>query len=368
VKLEDLVNEIDSLGLPADQVLDFLATLYVAREIPYMLEDKTRPPPYPTQKLFRSPDKIVEWLQQYGLVLTGLKQTSTYGEFVTVRYYMLTEQGYELASQAYLQQLISVADKLRSLLESFPKRLVKILALSAIHPRTGEPGWLAVRVDGVADLKRAFDRATSLLEMLVAEPGELAQAYYESKRAYEDLRLALERLREARARVYRPQAYDALISRFLVSYAGRVHESALQVMSELSALKLAVRVPTYSSKGEYTGDEYRAPPELTHLLEGFSADADLSDLRRPFLELDLLLRALRGELTKRELLKAASSLGVSEEEIKAALEVMHEKGLTSRYNEKGAPESPAFIVLDEAGVLQEVKEALSALESMILGE
>jgi len=166
----------------------------------------------------------------------------------------------------------------------------------------------------------------------------------------------------------KPQAYDALISRFLVSYAGRVHESALRVMSELSALKLAVRVPTYSRKGEYTGEEYRAPPELTHLLEGFTADADLSDARGPFLELDLLLRALRGELTKRELLRAASSLGASEEEIKAALEVMHEKGLTSRYNEKGAPESPAFIVLDEAGVLQEIKEALSVLESMILGE
>jgi len=356
VKLEDFVNEIDSLGLPADQVLGFLTTLYAAREIPYMLEDKTRPPPYPKQALFQAPGWVVTLLQRYGLMPTGLSGTSTYGEFAIVRYYMLTEQGYELASQAYLQHLISVADKLRSLLESFPKRLVKILALSAVEPDTGESSWLAVRDGAGEDPELAFLGVTVTLHVFLARPEELL------------LGTRREKPDEAELKIHEPSTYDLYISRFLVNYRGRVREKALELLEHLEGLGLAVKVPAYDTKGRYIAHEHRAPPVMVEALKSYSAGADLSEAHSLFLQAELMLRALKGELTKKELLEFTRRLGVQEEEVKALLETTHAQGLTSRYNEKGAPESPAFIVLDEAGVLQEVKEALSALESMILGE
>jgi len=52
-----------------------------------------------------------------------------------------------------------VADKLRSLLESFSKRFVKILALSAVEPDTGKSGWLAVRDSTGEDLSSCYSRS-----------------------------------------------------------------------------------------------------------------------------------------------------------------------------------------------------------------
>jgi len=77
------------------------------------------------------------------------------------------------------------------------------------------------------------------------------------------------------------------------------------------------------------------------------------------------MRALSEKVTKRELLTALSKLGISEEEVKIALEVMYEQGITSRYNEVGGPESPAFLIIDEEKAKEEVKRSISLIEENI---
>ena len=78
------------------------------------------------------------------------------------------------------------------------------------------------------------------------------------------------------------------------------------------------------------------------------------------------MRALREKVTKRELLTTLDKLGISEEEVKIALEVMYQQGVTSRYNEAGDPESPAFIIIDEEKAREEVKKAINLIESVVL--
>ena len=149
-------------------------------------------------------------------------------------------------------------------------------------------------------------------------------------------------------------------------YNGKVHERALSLMEELSTLGLAMKVPVYTNEGESIWDEYRAPPEIVYTLEEYSANIDLSDVRKMFLAVELIMRALREKVTKRELLTALSRLGISEEEVKIALEVMYQQGVTSRYNEAGDPVSPAFIIIDEEKAREEVKRAINLIEGVIL--
>ena len=197
------------------------------------------------------------------------------------------------------------------------------------------------------------------------KPDELIRAYRDSKRAYGDLRLVFERLRKARAKIYEPRVYDMFISKVLVKYDGKVHKKVLSLMEELATLGLAMKVPVFTREGECIGDEYRAPPELVYVLEEYSANVDLSEVRRMFLGVELAMRALSEKVTKRELLTALSKLGISEEEVKIALEVMYEQGITSRYNEVGGPESPAFLIIDEEKAKEEVKRSISLIEENI---
>ena len=251
------------------------------------------------------------------------------------------------------------------MLSRYSQRLIRIVVLSAISPRDGRATWLTIKINGL-DLDAALSRVTSNFKMLLMKPEELIRAYRDSKRAYGDLRLVFEKLRKVRARRYEPQCYDMFVSKVLVEYNGKVHERALSLMEELSTLGLARKVQVYASKGEYIGDEYRAPPEIVYALEEYSANVDLSDVREMFLAVELIMRALSEKVTKRELLTALSKLGISEEEVKMALEVMYEQGITSRYNEAGDLESLAFIIIDETKAKEEVKRTINLIENVIL--
>ena len=366
MELERFISEITSLGFPTKSILDFIRILYTARELPYEREVKiSRQPPYPTETLFEVEDWVVKLLCKYDLIPSGMSETTTYGEVANVRYYKLTERGHQLGSQIFQKYLQDVIGRLVGVLGKYPQRLIRIIALSALSPRDGRATWLTIKVNGL-DLDNALSRVTSNFKVILMKPEELIRAYRDSKRAYGDLRLVLERLRKARAKMYEPQIYDMFISKVLVEYNGKVHERALSLMEELSALGLAIKVPVYTSNGEYIGDEYRAPPEIVYALEEYSSNVDLSDVRKMFLAVELIMRALREKVTKRELLTALSKLGISEEEVKAALEVMYEQGITSRYNEVGGPESPAFIVIDEEKAREEVKRAINLIEDIVL--
>ena len=366
MELERFINEITSLGFPTKPILDLIRILYTARELPYEREVKiSRQLPYPTETLFEVEDWVVKLLCKYDLIPSGMSETTTYGEVANVRYYKLTERGHQLGSQIFQKYLQDVIGRLVGVLGKYPQRLIRIIALSALSPRDGRATWLTIKLNGL-DLDIALSRATSEFEMLMMRPEELIRAYGDSKRAYGGLRLVFERLRKTRAKVYEPQVYDMFISKVLVEYDGKVHERTLSLMEELSTLGLAVKVPVYSSKGEYIGDEYRAPPELVYVLEEYSASVDLSDARKAFLAVELIMRALSEKVTKRELLTALSKLGISEEEVKVALEVMYQQGVTSRYNEAGGPESPAFIIIDEEKAREEAKRAINLIENAIL--
>jgi len=365
MELEKFINEITSLGLPTRPVLDFIRILYTARELPYEREVKISQQPYPTETLFEIEDWIVKLLRKYNLILSGMSETTSYGEVANVRYYRLTKEGYNLGSQIFRKYLRDVIGKLINVLNRYSQKLIRIVALSAVSPRDGRVTCLSIRESGM-NLDAAFSRTTSDFEMLMMRPEELIKAYRDSKRAYGDLRLVFERLRKARVKMYEPQVYDMFISKVLVEYNGKVHERVLSLMEELSALGLASKVSVYTSRGEYIWDEYRAPPEVAYTLEEYSANVDLSEVRKTFLAIELIMRALRERVTKRELLVALNKLGISEEEVKMALEVMYEQGATSKYNVRGGLESPAFIIIDEKKAKEEVKRAVNLIENVIL--
>ncbi len=127
-----------------------------------------------------------------------------------------------------------------------------------------------------------------------------------------------------------------------------------------------MKVPRFSRKGEYLWDAYVAPPEPAHLLMSFSDEADLGEARRLFLAANILSRELTGGLSKKELLEALSRVGVPEEEIKLVINILYEEGITSRYNESGEPESPAFLILDEERAKEEIQEIVKKVEDTIL--
>ncbi len=367
MELERFINEIKSLGFPTTPVLDFIRILYTVRELPYEVVIKTPGQlSCSTETLFEVEDWIVKLLHNYNILVSGMSETTTYGKIANVRYYKFTREGLQLGLQTFRRYLQNVIDKLEGILGKYPQKLIRIIALSAISPRNGKATWLTVKVNGLnSDV--AFSRTTSEFEISMMRPEELVKAYRDSKGAYGDLRLVFERLRKARGKMYEPQIYDMFMSKFLMMYDGKIHERALNLMEELSALGLASKVPAYTSKGEYIGDEYRAPPEIVYILEEYSANIDLSEVRKMFLAIELMMRALLSKkLTKRELLTALSKVSIPEEEIKRALEVMYQQGVTSRYNEAGGPESPAFIIIDEKKAKEGVRKAINLVEDAVL--
>jgi hypothetical protein len=355
---EKFANEVTSLGFPLDPVIEFIKTLYVVRELPYERSG---------QRLLHVEDWVVNLLRTYNLIPTGMSETTVYGKIATIRYYKLTPKGLTLGSQILQRHIRDVIDELLGVLSRYPPGLIRVLALSAIDLREGRASWIDVKVDGW-DLDMAFSRTFLGFEMLVTDPQEFLEVYMNSKRLFGDLRLVFERLRQDRAKMYKPRVYDVFMSKVLAEYSGEIHKKALNLMAELSELGLAGRVPVFTRKGEYFSDAYRAPPEVAYILEEYSSNVYLDEARKLFLAAELMLRAARGKLTKRELLAALSGLGVSEEEVKIALEITYGQGITSRYNEAGGPDSPAFLVLDYEGAKSEAERAVKLVEALILSE
>jgi len=295
-----------------------------------------------------------------------MKETTLYGKNANIRYYKLTKESFELGSQIYGSYLREVANELEGILANYPARLIRIAALSAIEPKKGTLLWLSVRLQGL-ELSTAIFTEYLNLKMSVISPEELAEAYGTSMRMYRDLRLVFERLRETYTKIYNPRLYDIFMSKVLVKFDGNVHKKMLQLMEELSQLGLAGKIPIYDSNGKHVGEEYRAPPEMAYLLGEYSSEVDFFDeIRHRFLAVQLLQLALKGKLTKGEVLTAIDKLGMSEEEVKVGLNIMYERGITTKYNEKGELESPAFIVLDEEKAMEEIKRILTTVEDMIL--
>jgi len=365
MKLEKFIEEIASLGLPVDPVINFIKVLYVAKKLPYEIEIKRTQYPYPTEVLFEVEDWIVDLVRKYYLILTGISETTVYGETANVRYYVLTEKGFDLGSQIFQKYLENIITKLVGILSKYPPTLLKIIALSAINLRNGKATWLSIKTEGL-NLDTALSGATSALEISVMKPNQLFRIYEASKRVYGDLRLVLEGLKKARAKIYEPRIYDIFMSRVLINYNGKVLKKALSFMEDLSALELAIKIPVYSSKGEYLGEEYRAPPEIVYILDEWTSNIDLSQIRRPFLAVELIIRALIEKVAKQSLLEALNKLGIPEEEIKAALEIMYEQGITSRYNEAEGPDSPAFIILNKTKAREEIEKTIDFIENIIL--
>ncbi|WP_167827862.1 hypothetical protein [Pyrolobus fumarii] len=294
-----------------------------------------------------------------------MSETTLYGEYANVRYYRLTQRGLEIGSRVFVRHLRGVFDKLLEVLEGYPLGLVRVIALSALDLRSGELGWIEVMVEGW-DLSKALSHTISDIEFSLVDTVELREVYAGSKLVFGDLRLVFERLKRARAGMYKPRVYDVFVAKLLVRYNGEVRRMALELMEKLVELGLAGRIPLFDSKGKRYTDAYRAPPEVAYVLERYSSSFDMSHIRRHVLAAQLVMEALRKELTKSELLAALMGLGIPEEEVKSALEALYAKGVTSRYNEAGGPDSPPFIILDEERAKREAEAVVRLAGSLLL--
>jgi len=324
--LDTFLNEIYSLGLPADPILDFIRTLYSAKELPYEREIKAYQTqyPYPTEILFEIDDWIVKLLQRYDLIVRGMSETTKYGEIANVRRYILTREGLELGSEVYLDHLRRFSDDLIGILEEVSINLLKMIALSAIYPGRGGFLWIEINTEGKS-FEDALAGVLSDFETAVLGPEELRRIFEISKRVFGNISLVFKKMEEASIKIYEPSLYDIFMSHILVKYYdGKVHERVVRLMEDLMALGLSVKIPRFKRNGEYLWDAYVAPPELAHLLMRLSANADLSEARRLFLAANILSRELTGRLSKKELLEALSKLGISEDEVRLVTEILYE--------------------------------------------
>ncbi len=366
MEFEKFIEELRSLGLPPDPVIEFLKKLYTVRELSYEREAKFSPWSYqrPVDNLFKVDDWIIQLLDKYDLIVKGASATTRYGKIANVRYYVPTGNGLELGSGIFQRHLQDSIANLLDVLNRYSRKLIKTIALSAINIRDGTADWLTARINGW-EFSTALFNATSYMESSIIGPDELLRLYKESKRAYGNLSSVFEKLREIRANMYEPGLYDIFMSKVLMNYKGRVHEEALSLIKELNSMGLAEKIPLYATTGEYIDDAYIIPPEISYVLDEYSADADLSNAGRMFLISEIITRALTETITKRNL-TVLNKLGISEDEIKAALKITYEQGITSRYNEAGEPESPAFIILNNDAAKDETERSLRSIESIIL--
>ena len=359
MELEDFVRELNSLCLNPLPVLDFIKNVYIAYELPYEVGSKS---------LFQVEKWILNLLfkhKRYNFV----DEFTTYGKIANVRYYRIKDEGVPIGSQIIQKHILQVKDELIGTLEHYGRRLSRVIALGSIRPSVNREevkiSWIEVPVKG-SSLDNAFSRTTNDFEFYLIEHERLQRIYMESKKLYGNLSLVFERLRDARRRIYTPYIYEMFMSNVLLLYNGRVHGEVLELMEELCSLGLALRIPRYSSKGEYIGDVYKAPPEVTHILLQYSSSEDLTESMKPFLAADILLRALRGEITKGELLEAIDKVGISEDEVRVAVNMLNSKGITSKYNEEGSLDSPPFIILKEKNVIEEAMNFVNLAENIIL--
>ncbi|RLE78109.1 MAG: hypothetical protein DRJ52_10810 [Thermoprotei archaeon] len=368
LELGKLVEEVRSQGIDPTPLINFIGTLYMAQDLPYERELKPAQPIAPIYRLkqeviFQVEKRVLRVLKHYGLI----SETTRYGKVANVRYYRLKGAGLKLGSQTVQQRILQVKDELLAVLKSVPRKLVRIIAVSSISPRDGSISWIRIPVNG-SSLGDSFLRTVLDFKLLLVKPEDLRRIYESSKRLYGNLSLVFDKLREVEVEIYTPHIYEIFASRILLSYEGKMHREALNLMEKLCSLGLALKIPVYSSSGEYLGDEYKASPEVAHVLLQYSSPTSLEDFLKAFLAADLLLKALQRKLAKGELLRALGRMGVSETEVKIAVNILHAKGITSKYNERGGPESPPFIILNEDEALREALKLVSAAEEAIIGE
>ena len=362
MKLEQFIEEVSSLGLSVSDVLNFLVNLYVAKELPYEVEVK---PDYHSQIVFEVDNWVIELLHKYGILIGGLTESSLYGKHAIVRFHKFTEEGFKLGAEAFRRHMVEVYPLVSEIIGEYPVNLIKVLSLCSMNLKTGRPEWLDVKNKGF-DLSTALSRARIDLEVSKLSQNQILErckAFNDSCRILvKDFLVKLDIGLEASM----PHYYDIYLSKFLMEYNGKVLEEANKLMEKLSSLGVAIKVPVYDTKGKYIWDAYRVPPEIACIFFAKSINASLSQVRNTFLAIELLIRAMYIGLTKSSLLEKIKNLGISESELKLAINLMYQRGLTSKYNEAGGPDSPAFIVIDKERALEEAEIAVSQLEDTIL--
>ncbi|MGC8975368.1 MAG: hypothetical protein ACP5KB_04130, partial [Thermoprotei archaeon] len=200
-ELPTLISEWESLGLPVNQILDFIRFMYIAREAPYIVDTGVKEP----YKVLGVRDEVLETLKVYSLIdLTRHRG---------ITWILISELGFNMGQQIYHNILVEKQEEVKKVLEKYPRELIRVCVLGCLeHPATKE-SRLEVVVGGF-DLETAYDRSEIDIRHSFISDDETISALKEG-RYKKGGRSPLVKLIEEAAKRYTYESYERLMATFL---------------------------------------------------------------------------------------------------------------------------------------------------------
>ena len=342
-KLDKFIQTLRYSGLDEfiEDVIDLLAMLYIAREIPSMYRDaitydlirsgvKTKRPQYRT---IIDP-KILNILKNFGLVFEEARGSGELRKY----FVYLTDKGDEIGREMIANRISTNSRELDNIIEEFGK-MAPIIAVGTVERYVRE---IIMRFE--LSEKDIFDRLLSYTSQRVMDHvihGKLVTMGKEVKLKY--------------GRKQKLHPLLSLLCYFITYYN---YNRTREFFNRLEELGLAYEIPVYDSRGRFIHDEIRCPIEVSEYI--------LS--RRPLSESELIFefgalttilaisRIRNPKIARERLEEYIKFYEIPLDSIKRVLDEFNRFGLTSKFIE--LPDSGPFLVFDEKKFEEIIKRRL----------
>jgi len=344
-KLTDFIKLLEDSGLGqfVNDAVNTLAMLYIAGEgLPSGYRDvvryhmlryggKVTGSQYVDSGLIEP--NILGILKSYNLV-----SESARGSGELRKYFIhLTKEGEEIAKSIITNRIKSNSSELNSLISEYGK-LANIIAIGTTKVEAGKER-MSLRIVKVVERKAIRNLLPYYAQRKLKE-GEMYDMITKSHQELDIHELLTARVESGK--------FHPLLASFCHFVTYYCYDLSRSFFEKLKSLGLALEIPVFGSYGQYLWNEFRAPAEVAELiLNRVKLDFD-SELLRQFgaLKVIYMVYDIKHPKTARQFFNEYLRLyEIPIEYIVEELDLMNERGITSRYIER-AGTSP-FIVLNK---------------------
>ena len=276
---------------------------------------------------------ILGILKSYNLVFESARGSGELGKY----FVHLTKEGEEIARSAIIERIRSKSNELDDLLSEYGK-LAGIIAIGTTKVEAGKER-MSLKIVKVVERKAIRDLLPDYSQLKLKE-GKMYDMIAKSHQELDNHELLTAGVESGK--------FHPLIASFCHFVTYYCYDMSKSFFERLKFLGLALEIPVFGSYGQYLWNEFRAPSEVAEfILSRIKLDFD-PELLRQFGVLKVIYKVydIKHPETAREIFN--EYLRVYEipiEYIVEELDLMNEKGITSRYIERAG--TAPFIILNK---------------------
>ena len=344
-KLTDFIKLLEDSGLSqfVNDAVNTLAMLYITgKGLPSEYMDvvryhvlryggKVTGPQYVNSGLIEP--NILGILKSYNLVFESARGSGDLRKY----FVHLTKEGEEIARSAIIERIRSKSNELDDLISEYGK-LAGIIAIGTTKVEAGKER-LSLRIVKAVERKAIRDLLPDYSQLKLKE-GKMYDMIAKSHQELDNHELLTAGVESGK--------FHPLIASFCHFVTYYCYDMSKSFFERLKFLGLALEIPVFGSYGQYLWNEFRAPSEVAEfILDRIKLEFD-PELLRQFGALKVIysISEIKDPKTARQFFNEYLRFyEIPIEYIVEELDLMNEKGITSRYIERAG--TAPFIILNK---------------------